>query len=94
MGQEGQEVNMVNTRTPTTYQDIIQQFTNMCILPAKVMVTVIQSARVFHGVVAMDQHVRGYTISVYACPFIGQKHSVLCGFTAKTKKLGFEQKTF
>ena len=41
-----------------TYQSIIQQFTNMCILPAKVMVTVIQSARVFHGVVAMDQHMR------------------------------------
>lgn len=29
MGQEGQEVNMVNMRTPTTYQDIVQQFTNM-----------------------------------------------------------------
>lgn len=29
------------------------------------MVTVIQSARVFHDVVAMKQHMRGYMVSVH-----------------------------
>ena len=29
------------------------------------MVTVIQSARVFHGMVAMKQHMRGYMVSVH-----------------------------
>ena len=57
----GKKAKKIKVRTHITYQGIIK----LCIVPAKVMVTVIQSARVFHRVVAMKQHMRGYMVSVH-----------------------------